>query len=565
MVTKHRLIGVSKTTHATHDTENIVVGGIDTNLGSLGALNGSVGENKLKGSIVNAGEVARSAWLMLFGPQGKGVNVDTSVGSAGVVLEGLNKVEVSALTLREAILAVKLELSGDDGVHTPAVKGERSLGKNESAGIRYTRVLKARSLIGIRSKVGLVVAMTVSKNGRNLALLPPVSIGDIDSTSLVKETRTIDEGASSLGNSIVSTKSMDSVGKSIDGISVVKGLSTEKPVKKLVAVERRTVVNVLIGLDNPDELLNGVVKVELDLVGRRADRLVTSELKLLDKILMGVLSHAPALISVEEDVVNIERGSDQRLVVSGVDAATVGGVIDTAAERADGPQALINGANIEVNFDLVILKGDEGESKTRVTAIPELKGDIEGSLGESIAGSANLTRSVSLARTIDGIERGIGDKGQLGGVADHGKVTGLLINGESKVVPDVHPVTILAINALTTDLNLNLRNQLLTGEIEPTGINTVLRSAFHRLVNLGESNLKVSAVSQITITRNGAGYTTTEIGLSVKSLLNRLHSKVGVTFVRYLPKGDLRVTSEIDVLGAVSYKLHKTSCHFCIL
>jgi len=565
MVTKHRLIGVSKTTHATHDTENIVVGGIDTNLGSLGALNGSVGENKLKGGIVNAGEVARSAWLMLFGPQGKRVNVDTSVRGAGVVLERLNEVEVSALTLREAILAVKLELSGDDGVHTPAVKGERSLGKNESAGIRYTRVLKARSLIGIRSKVGLVVAMTVSKNGRNLALLPPVSIGDIDSTSLVKETRTIDEGASSLGNSIVSTKSMDSVGKSIDGISVVKGLSTEKPVKKLVAVERRTVVNVLIGLDNPDELLNGVVKVELDLVGRRADRLVTSELKLLDKILMGVLSHAPALISVEEDVVNIERGSDQRLVVSGVDAATVGGVIDTAAERADGPQALINGANIEVNFDLVILKGDEGESKTRVTAIPELKGDIEGSLGESIAGSANLTRSVSLARTIDGIERGIGDKGQLGGVADHGKVTGLLINGESKVVPDVHPVTILAINALTTDLNLNLRNQLLTGEIEPTGINTVLRSAFHRLVNLGESNLKVSAVSQITITRNGAGYTTTEIGLSVKSLLNRLHSKVGVTFVRYLPKGDLRVTSEIDVLGAVSYKLHKTSCHFCIL
>jgi hypothetical protein len=197
---------------------------------------------------------------------------------------------------------------------------------------------------------------------------------------------------------------MDSVGKSIDGISIVKGLSTKEPVKKLVAVERRTVVNVLIGLDNPDELLNGMVKVELDLVGRRADRLVTSELKLLDKILMGVLSHAPALISVEEDVVNIERGSDQRLVVGGVNAATVGSVAGAAAERADGPQALIDGTNIEVNFDLVILKGDEGQSETRVAAIPELKGHIEGSLRESIAGGANLTRSVSLARTINGIE-----------------------------------------------------------------------------------------------------------------------------------------------------------------
>jgi hypothetical protein len=197
---------------------------------------------------------------------------------------------------------------------------------------------------------------------------------------------------------------MDSVGKSIDGISIVKGLSTKEPVKKLVAVERRTVVNVLIGLDNPDELLNGMVKVELDLVGRRADRLVTSELKLLDKILMGVLSHAPALISVEEDVVNIERGSDQRLVVGGVNAATVGSVAGAAAERADGPQALIDGTNIEVNFDLVILKGDEGQSETRVAAIPELEGHIEGSLRESIAGGANLTRSVSLARTINGIE-----------------------------------------------------------------------------------------------------------------------------------------------------------------
>jgi hypothetical protein len=502
---------------------------------------------------------------MLFGPQGKRVNVDTSVRGAGVVLVRLDEVEVSSFTLREAILAVKLELSGDDGVHTPAVKGERSLGKNESAGIRYTRVLKARKLASAGSKVGLIVAETRGK--RSLTLLPPVSIGDIDSTSLVKQTRAIDEGASSLGNSILSTKSMDSVGKSIDGISVVKGLSTEEPVEKLVAVKRRTVVNVLIGLDNPDELLNRVVKVELDLVGRRADRLVTSELKLLNKVLMGVLSHASALISVQEDVVDVERGSDQRLVVGGVDTATSGRAraVGAAAERADSPQALINGTNIEVNLDLMVLKSDEGKSKTGVTAVPELKGNIEGSLGESIAGSANLTRGVSLAGTIDGVERGISDESQLGGVADHSIVTGLLVNGKSKVVPDVHPVTILAVNALTTDLNLNLRNQLLTGEIKPTSINTILGSALHGLVDLRESNLKVSAVSQITITRNGAGYTTTKIGLTVKSLLDRLHCEVGVTFVRHLPKGNLRVARKINILGAVSYKLHKTSCHFCVL
>jgi hypothetical protein len=566
MVTKRCLVAIRQPSHTGHDTENVVIGGVDTNLGSLSALNGGVGENKLKGSIVNAGEVARSAWLMLFRSKRKRVNVDTGVGGASVVLERLDEVKVSAFALREAILSVKLELSGDDGVHTPAMKTERSLGKNESAGIRYPRVLVRDSAAIAGSGVHLVI--TSARCASSVALLPPVNVGDIDSASFVKETRTIDEGASSLGNSIVSTKSMDSVGKSIDRISVVEGLSTEKPVQKLVAVERRTVVNVLIGLDNPNKLLNGVVKVELDFVGRRTDRLITSELQLLNKVLVGILSHASALIGIQEDVVNIERGSDKRLIVGSVDTTTASGacrVVAAAAERTNSPQALIDGTNIEVNLDFVILKSDEGQGKTGVTAVPELKGDIEGSLGESVTRSANLTRGVCLTRTIDGIERRIGDESQLGGVADHGIITGLLVNGKSEVVPDMHPVTILAINALTTNLNFNLRNQLLTGEIKPTSINTILGRTLHGLVNLGKSNLKVSAVSQITITRNGAGYTSTKISLTVKSLLNGLHCKVGVTFVRHLPKGNLRVARKIDILGAVSYKLHKTSCHFCLL
>ena len=149
MVTKQCLIAIGQPAHTGHNAENIVIGSIDTNLSSLGALNGGVGENELKGSIVNAGEVATAAWLMLFGAERKRVHIDTGVGSASVVLVRLDEVEVSSFALREAILAVKLELSGDDGVHTPAVKGERSLGKNESAGIRYTRVLEG---IGLTSK-----------------------------------------------------------------------------------------------------------------------------------------------------------------------------------------------------------------------------------------------------------------------------------------------------------------------------------------------------------------------------------------------------------------------------
>jgi hypothetical protein len=100
---------------------------------------------------------------MLFGSQSKRINVDTSVRSLSVVLVRLNKVEVSAFTLRETILAVKLELSGDNRVLTPAVKVKRSLGEDKSTGIRNTRVLEVGTRLTItRTKVGLRVVISAS-------------------------------------------------------------------------------------------------------------------------------------------------------------------------------------------------------------------------------------------------------------------------------------------------------------------------------------------------------------------------------------------------------------------
>ena len=66
-----RLVRVREPSHTAHNTENVVVGSIDANLGSLDTLNGSVGENKLKSRVVNAREVARAGWLVFFGAQGK--------------------------------------------------------------------------------------------------------------------------------------------------------------------------------------------------------------------------------------------------------------------------------------------------------------------------------------------------------------------------------------------------------------------------------------------------------------------------------------------------------------
>jgi len=75
--------------------------------------------------IVNAGEVAGTSGLVLLRLESEGVGVHTSVRVAGVVVEGLHLVEVLALLLLEAVLAVKHKLEGREG--TGVLLGE-SLG-----------------------------------------------------------------------------------------------------------------------------------------------------------------------------------------------------------------------------------------------------------------------------------------------------------------------------------------------------------------------------------------------------------------------------------------------------
>jgi hypothetical protein len=479
---------------------------------------------------------------VLLGSQSEGIHVDTSVRGTSVVLPGLNEVKVSAFTLREAVLTVKLELSSHDGVLTPAVEVKGRLGQNKGSGIRNTRAHKSGTHVGRSVVIGSADTS-----------LPPVgsSGGNIGSTGVSEEARSVDVRSGSVGNRVVASEGVDGVGKGIKSVGVVEWLSAEQLAQEGLAFKRRAVVNVLVGLDNPDEFLARVVEVELDLVGRRTDRLITSELELLNQILVGVLGHASALISVKEDVVNIERSSNKGLVVSLGDLLGAGAV----NKGVNSPQALINGADVKVDLDFVVLKGNEGQGETGVTAKPELEGDVEGGLREGVAGGANLAGSAGIARAINVVKRGVSDEGKLSGVTDHLEVSALLLGGHGELVPDVHPITVLAVNALATDLNLNLRDELLTWEIKPASPDTSTGS-LHGLVDLGESNLKVSAVGQITIARNGASDTATEVSLAVESLFNRLHGKVSVALVGNLPESNLRVAGQVNVLSAVGNKLH---------
>ena len=538
MVADCRLVGVSQTTHTAHDTKNVVVGGKHSNLGSAGAFDGSIGQHQLESSIVNTREVARAGWLVLFGAKGKRVQVDTGVWGASVVLPRLNEVKVGAFALREAILAVELELGGNNWVLTPAVHVKSSLGKHESAGIRKSRLLSA------------VEGWAVRGAGSRCLPRGVASDSDIHGAGRLEETVGIDESGGTADRGRAS-EGVNGVGKSVEGVSVVEWLGTKKLEQDVGSIKRRAVVNVGITLNDPDKLLDWVVEVELDLVGRRTNRLITSELKLFNEVLMGVLGHAPALIGVEEHVVDIERSGNQGLVVGSVELL----VSASRGDRADSPQALVDGANVEVDLDFVVLKSDQGKSKTGVTAEPELEGNVEGGLGESVTRSANLARSVGVARAVNISKLRVSDVSQLSGVADHLVITALLFGGHGELAPDVHPVTVLAVNALTTDLNLNLRNQLLTGEIKPAGINASGR-ALETLADFGKGHLKVSAVSQVTIAADSAGNTPAKVSLAVESLFDRLHGKVGVPLVRDLPEGNLRITGKINVLCAIGDELH---------
>jgi len=329
--------------NATHHSQNVVIDGVDTHLSGGSASNRGGGKDKLENSVVDSGEVARAAGLVFLRAERKGIHVDTSIGGTGVVLEGLDDVEVRAFAFREAVLAVQLELGSHHGVLTPAVHVDGSLSKHEGASIRDIRARLTSSSVGGKHAGISPITLTKVDGASGVG-------GEIDGTGHLEETRAVDEGIGSRGLG-GSTESVDGVGKSIDGISVVEGLSTEGLVEGGGSVQRGAVVHVGIGLDNPDQLLAGVVEVELDLVGRRTNRLISSELELLNQVFVGVLGELSALVSVQEDVVDVEGGGHEGLLVSSGDGlGALGG-----SQRLDGPEALTNGAEINVNLDFVIL------------------------------------------------------------------------------------------------------------------------------------------------------------------------------------------------------------------
>jgi hypothetical protein len=359
------------------------------------------------------------------------------------VLERLNEVEVSSFALREAILTVKLELGGNNGVLTPAVHLEGSLRKDEGTGIRNTVIYRLTKGIG----------EVCNSCGREVATSGATGTGKsvIEKSVTIYNRCVVRRGCTAKLSG--RGESTNRVGESINGIGVVERLGTEGGVEDLVFYERIAVADIGVRLDNPDNFLAWVVEIELNLVTGRSNGFGASELKLFNEVLVGVLGHASTLIGIEENVIDVERSGDERLGVSlrGFDIVIVG-----SSYRADGEKALVHRADLDVNLDLMVLKSNEGKSKTGIAAEPELKGNVERGLRESLTGGTDRVGYVGTGASSGDLSEGrVGKVGKLGGVTNHLVETILLLGSKSKLVPDVHPVTVLSVDALTTNLNLN--------------------------------------------------------------------------------------------------------------
>jgi hypothetical protein len=397
------LIAIGKTTHARHHAENVVVRGIHIHSGGSGGANSVVGYSQEESGVINAGQVACAAGLVLLGLESERVDVHTDGRDVGVVLVRLDLVEIATLTNLEAVVAVELEERSDDRVLTGHTL-------NTSDGVT-------------RLEHGAV---------------PPIG--------------------------------------EVEGLLALPG-GDDGVIARHIGV----------ALDNPHKLLARVVEVELELVGGGGDGLTASELEGLDEVLVGDLSELAALIRVEVDVIDIEGGSGQ---VGGRD--TVADAVGVGELGGDVEAEIAEVVELEVDADLVVLEGDQGESKTRIAAEPELEGDVESVVRgavENLRRRVGLTTSAVIVAALTTLYEQVGE---LGDVTYHLGVTGLLSRLLSELIPDVEPLTVVLVDALATDFELDGLDEVVTNPVEPAELGT--RAVRGLESYLRESSLEVNAV-----------------------------------------------------------------------
>ena len=536
MISWRSLVAVRQATHAAHHAEHVVVDGVDAHLGSAAGAHRVHADRQLERGLVDTREVAGARRLVLLRLQGKRVHVDALRRRARVVLVRLNAGEVASLALREAVLAVELEL-GD--LH---------------------RVLALAANAGLEDDLREQVVRRVLEH--NPLVVEAVGVEPrraVERRANTRHTETGDEVRS--GRTIArhrrhllprrATSRQGAAGEDVhhnalraEVIRVVERLHSVDLLDELLAGRA---VHVRVALDNPHQLLHRVVEVQLDLVARRRDRLSARELELLNQVLVRLLGKAATLLRVQVDVVDVQRGGRQRL--------------DRRRRRRRRQQLIVAAVDplleLHVDAHLVVLERDQRDRQARVAAEPELQRDVQRAGRGAGAGGARVRQLRASARGVQRVALAVLHQHEVVRVADHvvERLNRAHVLGQLR--PDLHPVAVLAVDALAADLELHRLDEAVTDVVEPA--EAIQRGV--RQVNRREHDLEVGAVHQIGVAVDDSRHALVEVGLAVERHLNGLHREVGMTLVQHLPEGDLRGARDVDILRTIADELKKTTTH----
>lgn len=532
------LVGVRQSTHARHHAEHVVVHRIHANLRRAATAHRVDRDRQLQRRLVNTREVARARGLVLLRLERERVHADTHRRRTRVVLVGLHAIEVASLALREAVLAVELELRDLRRVLALALHARRQDDLREEVVRRILHKCLRGSAVPASVRVeprGTSQRGAVrNANAREVRARGTIAGRRRDHvrrrTATQRATRHhVDHHA--LRGEIV---------RVVEGLHAVD-LCDERLVGR--AVHER------VALDNPHELLDGVVEVQLNLVRRGRDRLRARELQLLNQILVRLLGEPAALLRVEVHVVNPERrgreGLDGRRGGRGADQL----VVDTVNPLL----------KLHVDTHLVVLERNERDRKTRVAAEPELERDVERLRRRARTRGARVRELRARARRIELVAAAVLHHHEVMRVADHVVKTRNRAGVLRELRPDLHPVAVLAVNTLAANLELDRLDEAVTNVVEPT--EAVERRRDGDEVDRREHHLDVRAVHQVRIAVDDGRHALVEVRLAVERNLNGLQREVRMPLVQHLPERDLGVARDVDILRTIRDKLKQTTTH----
>jgi len=180
------------------------------------------------------------------------------------------------------------------------------------------------------------------------------------------------------------------------------------------------------------------------------------------------LGELAALIRVEVDVVDIERRGDE----AGVADAGLDDARGAATLRGIGPHEVLEVVELEVDADLVVLERDQRERQARVAAEPELERDVEGVLRGAVQDLVGRVRLAARAVVVARLAALNQEVRELGRVANHLRIAGLLARLLRELIPDVQPLAIVLVDALAANLELNVVDEVVANPVEPAELGT---------------------------------------------------------------------------------------------